>query len=30
VNAAGQVIPLQPGQTWVEYVPNTIQAATTP
>jgi hypothetical protein len=24
------VIPLQPGQTWVEYVPNTIQAATTP
>jgi hypothetical protein len=30
VNAAGQVIPLQPGQTWVEYVPNTIQATTTP
>ncbi|HWD55471.1 MAG TPA: DUF3048 domain-containing protein [Acidimicrobiales bacterium] len=30
VNAAGQSIPLQPGSTWVELVPNTIIATTTP
>jgi hypothetical protein len=30
VDATGAVIPLQPGQTWVEYVPNSIQAVTTP
>jgi hypothetical protein len=30
LNAAGQVIPLQPGQTWVELVPNTISAVVTP
>jgi hypothetical protein len=30
VNAAGQVIPLEPGTTWVELVPNTIIATTTP
>ncbi len=30
VNSAGQVIPMDPGQTWVELVPNTIQAITTP
>jgi hypothetical protein len=30
VNAAGQPIPLQPGQTWVELVPSTILATTTP
>jgi hypothetical protein len=30
LNASGAQIPLQPGQTWVEYVPNNIQAATTP
>ncbi len=30
VNAAGQVIPLEPGSTWVELVPNTIIASTTP
>jgi hypothetical protein len=30
VNAAGTPIPLQPGQTWVELVPNTIMATTTP
>jgi hypothetical protein len=30
VNAAGQVIPLEPGSTWVELVPSTILAATTP
>ncbi len=30
VNAAGQVIPLQPGQTWVELVPSSIIATTTP
>ncbi len=30
VNAAGQVIPLQPGQTWVELVPSSIIASTTP
>jgi hypothetical protein len=29
VNAAGQVIPLEPGTTWVELVPNTILATTT-
>ncbi|MGP0031973.1 MAG: DUF3048 domain-containing protein [Acidimicrobiales bacterium] len=27
---AGALIPLQPGQTWVELVPNTITATTTP
>ncbi len=30
VNAYGQPIPLQPGQTWVELVPNTITATVTP
>ncbi len=30
VNAAGAPISLQPGQTWVELVPDTITAATTP
>jgi hypothetical protein len=30
VNAFGVPIPLQPGQTWVELVPNTIIATTTP
>jgi hypothetical protein len=30
LNAAGDPIPLQPGQTWVELVPNTITAVTTP
>ncbi len=30
VNAAGQVIPLQAGQTWVELVPSSIIASTTP
>ncbi len=30
VNAAGQVIPLQPGQTWVELVPSNIIATSTP
>jgi hypothetical protein len=30
VDATGAVIPMQPGQTWVEYVPNSIQAVTTP
>jgi Protein of unknown function (DUF3048) N-terminal domain/Protein of unknown function (DUF3048) C-terminal domain len=30
LNSAGQVIPLQPGQTWVELVPNTDTVATTP
>jgi len=30
LNSAGTPIPLQPGQTWVELVPNTIMAATTP
>jgi hypothetical protein len=30
VNAVGQVIPLQPGPTWVELVPSNIIAATTP
>jgi hypothetical protein len=30
VNAFGVAIPLQPGQTWVELVPNTILATTTP
>jgi Protein of unknown function (DUF3048) N-terminal domain/Protein of unknown function (DUF3048) C-terminal domain len=30
VNSAGQVIPMEPGQTWVELVPNTITATTTP
>ena len=30
VNAFGVPIPLQPGQTWVELVPNTIMATTTP
>ncbi len=30
LDSAGKVIPLQPGQTWVELVPNTISATTTP
>jgi hypothetical protein len=30
VDGAGNVIPMQPGQTWVEIVPNTIIATTTP
>ncbi len=30
VNSVGQVIPMHPGQTWVELVPNTIMATTTP
>jgi hypothetical protein len=30
LTASGAEIPLQPGQTWVELVPNTITAATTP
>jgi hypothetical protein len=30
LTATGSVIPLQPGQTWVELVPNTIAAVTTP
>jgi hypothetical protein len=30
LNSAGQVIPMQPGQTWVELVPNTIATTTTP
>jgi hypothetical protein len=30
VNAAGQVIPLEQGTTWVELVPSTILATTTP
>ena len=30
VNAAGQTIPMMPGPTWVELVPNTIMAVTTP
>ena len=30
LDAAGAQIPLQPGQTWVELVPNTITAVTTP
>jgi hypothetical protein len=30
VTASGAPIPLQPGQTWVELVPNTITATTTP
>jgi Protein of unknown function (DUF3048) C-terminal domain len=30
VDAAGNQIPLQPGQTWVELVPSTIMAAATP
>jgi hypothetical protein len=30
LNSAGAPITLQPGQTWVELVPNTIMAATTP
>jgi hypothetical protein len=30
LSASGAPIPLQPGQTWVELVPNTITAATTP
>jgi Protein of unknown function (DUF3048) N-terminal domain/Protein of unknown function (DUF3048) C-terminal domain len=30
VNAFGVPIPLQPGSTWVELVPNTIMATTTP
>jgi Protein of unknown function (DUF3048) N-terminal domain/Protein of unknown function (DUF3048) C-terminal domain len=30
VNAFGVPIPLQPGQTWVELVPSTIMATTTP
>jgi hypothetical protein len=29
-DAAGNAIPLQPGQTWVELVPSTIAATTTP
>jgi hypothetical protein len=30
LTAGGTPIPLQPGQTWVELVPNTITATTTP
>ena len=30
VNAFGVPIPMEPGQTWVELVPNTIMATTTP
>jgi hypothetical protein len=30
LSASGAKIPLQPGQTWVELVPNTITAVTTP
>jgi hypothetical protein len=30
LTAGGAKIPLQPGQTWVELVPNTIKAVTTP
>jgi len=30
LDSAGQVIPMQPGQTWVELVPNTDTVATTP
>ena len=30
LTASGAAIPLQPGQTWVELVPNTITATTTP
>ena len=30
VNAAGATIPMMPGPTWVELVPNTIMAAVTP
>jgi hypothetical protein len=30
LNAAGQVVPMLPGQTWVELVPNTISATTSP
>jgi hypothetical protein len=30
LSASGAQIPLQPGQTWVELVPNTITATTTP
>jgi hypothetical protein len=30
VNEFGVAIPMQPGQTWVELVPNTIMATTTP
>ncbi len=30
LNSSGQPITLQPGQTWVELVPNTITATTTP
>jgi hypothetical protein len=30
VNDFGVPIPMQPGQTWVELVPNTIMATTTP
>jgi hypothetical protein len=30
VNASGQTIALDPGQTWVELVPNTITASVTP
>jgi hypothetical protein len=30
LTAGGAPIPLQPGQTWVELVPNTITATTTP
>jgi hypothetical protein len=30
LNAAGAVIPMQPGQTWVELVPDTITAVITP
>jgi hypothetical protein len=30
VNDSGVAIPMQPGQTWVELVPNTIMATTTP
>ena len=30
VSTAGTPIPLKPGQTWVELVPNTITVTTTP
>jgi hypothetical protein len=30
VSTTGAVIPMQPGQTWVELVPDTIKATATP
>jgi len=30
IDRSGKQIPLRPGQTWVEIVPNTIRATTTP